>query len=671
MFDKILIANRGEIACRVMRTAKRMGIATVAVYSEADAGAAHVEMADEAVCIGPAPASESYLVIDAIVDAAWKTGALAVHPGYGFLSENAEFAEACARADITFIGPSPDTIRRMGSKLEAKGLVEKAGVPVVPGYHAAAPSEQDLREAADLIGWPLLIKASAGGGGRGMRLVREAGDFEEALAGARREALAAFGDDQILLEYFIGQSRHIEVQVFGDSAGQIIHLYERDCSVQRRHQKILEESPAPGLNPKVRDAMAEAAVKAAQAVDYVGAGTVEFIMDLSRSDDIGNFYFLEMNTRLQVEHPVTEMVSGIDLVEWQLRIAAGARLPVEQSAVKQRGHAIEARIYAEDPRQDYLPSVGTLSHLRLPAETTSLRIESGVRQGDAVSPYYDPMIAKVIAWGTHREDALRRLRRALDAIEVVGVTTNRDLLAAVTVHFDYASGAFDTTFLDEHRGELVTEAKAPLVESLVLAAIAELDQLAADARLPGAPQEDPYSPWRRRDGWRLFGRESCRLRFIDRDEEFLVRATAGEEGGHQVEWSGVVVWVRNATVEHGVVSAQIRERRVVGRVVRSGQDRHVIIGGRIRRLGLGGSDADSTAAEAGSGKLTAPLPATVVKVHAALGQKVSRGEALMVLEAMKMEHVVIAPGDGVIAAIHYAAGEQVLEGAELIAFETG
>ncbi len=669
MFDKILIANRGEIACRVMRTAKRLGIATVAVYSEADAGAAHVEMADEAVCIGAAPASESYLVIDAIVDAAWKTGALAVHPGYGFLSENADFAEACARSDITFIGPSPETIRLMGSKLEAKRLVEKAGVPVVPGYHAVDPSEQDLREAAELIGLPLLIKASAGGGGRGMRLVREAGDFDEALAGARREALAAFGDDQILLEYFIGQSRHIEVQVFGDSAGQVIHLFERDCSVQRRHQKILEESPASGLSSKVREAMAEAAVQAALAVDYVGAGTVEFIMDLSRADDIGNFYFLEMNTRLQVEHPVTEMVSGIDLVEWQLRIAAGARLPIDQSAVKRHGHAIEARIYAEDPRQDYLPSVGTLTHLRFPDETPSLRIDSGVREGDAVSPYYDPMIAKIIAWGTQREDALRRLRRALDQIEVVGVTTNRDLLAAITVHFDYAAGAFDTTFLDEHRDELVTEAKAPLVESVVLAAIAELDRLSKAGQMTGAPQDDPYSPWHRRDGWRLFGRGSCRLQFTDQDEEIVVRATIGEEG-YQLDWPGGAERVTGATVRDGVVGVEVKGRRIVGRVVRSAQERHVIIGGLIRRFIVGNSDVGHAAAEAGGGKLSAPLPATVVKVHAVLGQKVSRGEALMVLEAMKMEHVVVAPGDGIIAAIHYASGEQVLEGAELIAFET-
>ena len=669
MFDKILIANRGEIACRVMRTAKRLGIATVAVYSEADAGAAHVEMADEAICIGAAPASESYLLIDEIVDAAWKTGALAIHPGYGFLSENAEFAEACARSDITFIGPAPETIRLMGSKLEAKRLVEKAGVPVVPGYHAADPSEQDLREAAGLIGLPLLIKASAGGGGRGMRLVREAGEFDEALAGARREALAAFGDDQILLEYYIGQSRHIEVQVFGDSAGQVIHLFERDCSVQRRHQKILEESPAPGLSPEVRAAMAEAAVQAAQAVDYVGAGTVEFIMDLSRADDIGNFYFLEMNTRLQVEHPVTEMVSGVDLVEWQLRIAAGARLPIEQSAVKRRGHAIEARIYAEDPRQDYLPSVGILSHLRFPDETPSLRIDSGVREGDAVSPYYDPMIAKIIAWGSQREDALRRLRRALDQIEVVGVTTNRDLLAAIMVHFDYASGAFDTTFLDEHRGELVTEAKSPLAESLVLAAVAELDHLSADAQASGAPQDDPHSPWRRRDGWRLFGHGSCCFRFTDQDEEIVVRV-AIEETGYQVDWAGVAVPVTGVAVQDGIVSAEIRERRVSGRVVRVGRERHVIIGGLIRRLVLGGPDAADGAAEAGGGKLTAPLPSTVVKVHVAPGQKVSRGEALMVLEAMKMEHVVVAPGDGVVAAIHYDTGEQVLEGAELIAFET-
>jgi acetyl-CoA carboxylase biotin carboxylase subunit len=452
MFGKLLIANRGEIAVRVLRTAKRMGAATVAVYSDADAGALHVALADEAVRIGPAPAAESYLKIDAIIAAAKQTGADAIHPGYGFLSEKAEFAEACAKAGIVFVGPPPSAIRAMGLKDRAKALMAKAGVPVVPGYLGDDQSTDHLAKEAGKIGYPVLIKAVAGGGGKGMRKVEAAGEFVSALEGAQREAKSAFGDDRVLIEKYVSRPRHIEVQVFGDSHGDAVYLFERDCSLQRRHQKVIEEAPAPGMSAAMRKQMGEAAVKAAKAVNYSGAGTVEFIADASDGLKADRFWFMEMNTRLQVEHPVTEAITGTDLVEWQLRVAAGEKLPKKQSELSIHGHAIEARLYAEDPQKGFLPSIGTLTHLKFPDD---VRVDSGVRRGDAVSIFYDPMIAKVIAHDETREGAAAKLARAMRHTEVAGVTTNAAFLARALAHPAFVSGDIDTAFIERHRANLI------------------------------------------------------------------------------------------------------------------------------------------------------------------------------------------------------------------------
>ena len=454
MFSKILIANRGEIACRVIRTARRMGIATVAVYSDADAGALHVAMADAARHIGPPAARESYLNIDAVVTAARDSGSQAVHPGYGFLSENADFAEACVAAGLVFIGPPAEAIRAMGSKAAAKAQMQAHGVPVVPGYHGDEQDQARLAAEAERIGFPVLIKASAGGGGRGMRIVEKADDFARALDGAKREAAGAFGDDRVLLERYLEEPRHIEVQVFGDHHGNIVHLYERDCSIQRRHQKVIEEAPAPGLDSKRRHAMGQAAVEAARAVGYVGAGTIEFIAEADA------FYFMEMNTRLQVEHPVTEAVTGLDLVEWQLRVAAGETLPFQQEEILQRGHAIELRLYAENPDRGFLPATGILHGLRFP-EGEGVRVDTGVREGDAVTPFYDPLIAKIIAYGENRETARLRLVRALGDTAVLGLATNLGFLARVVTDADFAAGALDTGFIERRRETLLPERRGP------------------------------------------------------------------------------------------------------------------------------------------------------------------------------------------------------------------
>ena len=482
MFRKILIANRGEIACRVIATAHRLGIATVAVYSDADAQARHVALADEAWPIGPAPARDSYLNIARIIDAARRSGAEAIHPGYGFLSENADFAEACARAGITFIGPPPEAIRAMGSKAAAKALMQRSGVPLVPGYHDEAQDAATLRAAAERIGYPVLLKASAGGGGKGMRIVEQPDALAAAIESAQREAAASFGDDRLLIEKYLTRPRHIEIQVFADTHGNCVSLFERDCSIQRRHQKVLEEAPAPGMDPARRRAMGEAAIAAARAVGYVGAGTVEFIAEG------GAFYFMEMNTRLQVEHPVTELITGQDLVEWQLLVAAGEPLPLTQDELAISGHAIEARVYAEDPARDFLPSIGRLDHLRQPDETAHVRVDTGVRQGDAITPYYDPMIAKLIVWGEDRTAALRRLAGALAAYEVVGVHTNLGLLRGVATHPAFAGAELDTGFIARHAEVLLPDAAALPAETqrvvLAAAALAALADQRAQAEAP-------------------------------------------------------------------------------------------------------------------------------------------------------------------------------------------
>ncbi len=534
MFDKILIANRGEIACRVIKSAKRRGIRTVAVYSDADAQARHVTMADEAYRIGPAPARESYLKAEAILEAARKSHAHAIHPGYGFLSENAAFAEACAKANVTFIRPPPAAIRAMGGKSEAKALMEKAKVPVVPGYHGTAQDLTTLTDAAAKIGYPVLIKASAGGGGKGMRVVERADDLAEAVASAQREAKSAFSDDRVLIEKYLQRPRHIEIQVFADKHGNAVYLFERDCSLQRRHQKVLEEAPAPGMSEARRKEMGEAAVAAARAVGYEGAGTVEFI-----ADQDGRFFFMEMNTRLQVEHPVTEMITGLDLVDWQFTVAAGGKLPLLQNDLRINGHAIEARLYAEDPTRDFLPATGTLRHLKFPDESAHVRIDTGVRAGDAISIHYDPMIAKLIVWDHDRPAALRRLRQALADARSPASRPISPSSSAVAGHPAYVAGEIDTGFIGRHRGELVPEHRAASDRVLALATLAVLLGRQREAATEGKASGDPYSPWHLATGWRLNDDAHHVLRLRDGAAEVSVTAhfrrggfTLDLPGGH-------------------------------------------------------------------------------------------------------------------------------------------
>ena len=661
MFQKLLIANRGEIACRIIRTARRLGIATVAVYSDADADARHVELADEAYPIGSPPARESYLRIDRIIEAARRAGAAAIHPGYGFLSENADFAQACARAGIVFVGPPASAIRAMGSKSAAKSLMEKAGVPLVPGYHGDEQDVDFLAKAAARIGFPVLIKASAGGGGKGMRIVETPTKFAAALAGAKREADASFGDDRVLIEKYLTRARHIEMQIFADRQGNVIHLFERDCSIQRRHQKVIEEAPALGMTAERRHAMGQAAIAAARAVGYVGAGTVEFIAEGDA------FYFMEMNTRLQVEHPVTEMITGLDLVEWQLRIAAGEPLPLNQDAVVLRGHAVEARLYAENPARGFLPATGRLSRLRTPPETAALRIDSGVREGDSVTMHYDPMIAKVIAWGEDRSVAVRRLAQGLASYRIAGLATNRDFLVRLLRHSAFAGGEIDTGFIERRRADLIPPAAPASVAALAAASLALLLNDAETAAAAAAAGGDPHSPWRRRDGWRLNGDTYRDLRWRDGEAERSVRVRYRRED-YDLEIDGARVEARAARELDGDLALSLDGVRMRLGVARDGNEVTVIADDGTWRLRYIDPLAARATASASGGRLTAPMPGRVAQVLIAAGGAVKRGQALMVLEAMKMEHTIAAPADGTVERVHFAPGDLVEEGAELIAF---
>ncbi|WP_404384057.1 acetyl/propionyl/methylcrotonyl-CoA carboxylase subunit alpha [Caenispirillum salinarum] len=662
MFSKILIANRGEIACRVIKTAKRLGVKTVAVYSEADVEAMHVHMADEAYCIGPAAASESYLRGDKILAVCEASGAEAVHPGYGFLSENAEFAEACKAKGIVFIGPPTNAIISMGSKSESKRIMEAAGVPLVPGYHGADQDLELLRSEAERIGFPVLVKASAGGGGKGMRVVREASEFDAAVAGARREAKAAFGDDNLLIEKFLDHPRHVEMQVFGDTHGNYVHLYERDCSLQRRHQKVIEEAPAPALPDDVRAKLHDAAVAAARAVDYVGAGTVEFLYQ----DEA--FYFIEMNTRLQVEHPVTEMVTGLDLVEWQLRVASGEPIPLSQDQISVKGHAFEARLYAEDPTRDFLPATGTLGHLRPPTEEGGVRVDTGVREGDAVSIHYDPMIAKLIVWDHDRLSALRKLKGALERYQVVGVATNNAFLTACASHEAFENLELSTNFIDRHRDELIPEAKPADDRILAIAALEVLSTRDAESRAFALASGDPYSPWHATTGWRMNDEGHVDLRFIDGEAEHVVVVHYTRDG-YELELSEGRVPARVSRDGHGDLLIDLAGVRQRATVVRLGDELVIMHEGRQHRLTVFDPAAAAGEQEGAGGALTAPMPGKVIDVSVKEGDKVSKGQALVVLEAMKMEHTITAPADGTVAAVHYGPGDQVADGAELLVIE--
>ena len=668
MFDSLLVANRGEIACRIMRTAKRLGLRTIAVYSDADRDALHVAAADDALRLGPAPPRHSYLDQRALLAAASASGAAAVHPGYGFLAENAEFAEACAAAGLCFVGPPPAVIRAMGSKAEAKAIMRRAGVPVVPGYDGAVQDAATLSREAEALGYPVMLKAHLGGGGRGMRLVRNPSELAMSLESARREALGAFGDDRVLVEKALARPRHIEVQIFADSRGQVVHLFERDCSVQRRHQKVVEEAPASGLDPGLRDAIAEAAVAAARAVGYEGAGTVEFIVECDPFGAALRFFFLEMNTRLQVEHPVTELITGIDLVEWQLRVADGEPLPLGQDGIRCSGHAFEARLYAEDPSRGFLPAAGTLHHLVLPDEAPELRIDLGVREGDSVGVDYDPMIAKIAVRGDDRETALGRLRAALAGTEVGGVATNRDFLAAVADHRRFRAGAVDTEFIDAEADELLPEPGPCHPRIYVLACLFEILQRETAAAAMAGVSSDPWSPWHRSDAWRLGGGGRDALGFVDGEEEIEV-SVEFEEGGYRLRVAGSSCFVRGALGPKGRITATLDGEELRATVVGCDGDRWVMVDGRTCRLLRKDPSLGNAGARRTTETLLAPMPGKLRSVNVEVGDSVRAGQVVMVLEAMKMEHAISAPREGVVERLCYGEGEQVREGAELLVFE--
>jgi 3-methylcrotonyl-CoA carboxylase alpha subunit len=663
VFTTLLIANRGEIACRVASTARRLGIKTIAVYSDADAESKHVAACDIAVRLGPAPASESYLKAEDILRVALAHGAQAIHPGYGFLSENEAFAQACAKAGICFVGPPASAIAAMGSKSAAKTLMEKAGVPLVPGYHGDEQAPKFLQQQADTMGYPVLIKASAGGGGKGMRIVTQAKDFIAALVSCKREASASFGDDKVLIERYLQKPRHIEIQVFSDTHNQHVYLFERDCSVQRRHQKVIEEAPAPGMTQARRQEMGEAAIAAARAVNYVGAGTVEFI-----AEPDGRFYFMEMNTRLQVEHPVTEMITGMDLVEWQLRVAAGERLPKTQQELQRCGHSIEARIYAENADKDFLPSIGRLIHLEFPDHeafiNADVRVDGGVRAGDTISPYYDPMIAKLIVRGADRDQARARMLRALAATQIVGVHTNVAFLSRLMADEAFAEADLDTGLIERRRETLLPAPVPATREALLLACAAVLEQEKAASALT-------IDPWAERCGWRVDGSYRRMLSFQDSEsvQEVLIDMVDGVTS-FTVDAERAAVEISSQT--NGVASVLhvallMRSSRVSGTVVRQGGRFDVFVSGKCETLTLKDPLASTGQAEADhAGSLTAPMPGKIIAIEVKAGEKVKRGQALLVMEAMKMEHTINAGLDGVVENIFFGVGEQVAEGAVLI-----
>jgi 3-methylcrotonyl-CoA carboxylase alpha subunit len=688
MFTKILIANRGEIACRVAATARRLGIRTVAVYSDADANAKHVQACDEAVHIGgPAP-RESYLLADRILAAAQATGAQAVHPGYGFLSENEAFAEACAQAGIAFIGPPASAIAAMGSKAAAKALMEKASVPLVPGYHGDRQEPAFLAAEAERIGYPVLIKASAGGGGKGMRAVQQASEFEAALASCKREALTSFADDHVLVERYVTRPRHIEIQIFGDRHGNYVHLFERDCSVQRRHQKVLEEAPAPGMTPERRAEMGAAAIAAARSVGYVGAGTVEFIVEQdgpatagqpqggnSPSGGMGvkGFYFMEMNTRLQVEHPVTEAITGLDLVEWQLRVAAGEPLPLQQDELRIHGHAIEARICAENPLQQFLPATGSLNVYRTPAASnfaiSPIRVDSGVREGDEISPYYDSMVAKLIVHGANREQALAQLDAALSELHITGLQTNVSFLRGIVGTKSFAQADLDTALIERERDVLFVPRELPpllAVAGVVARLLADEQALAtADA-------------WSQRHGWRLHGVARRHLKLDVAGEVVQAVLTYQHDGSHLLQLAPhaeavplqlALIGPDRFDVTLGSGPGTQRVKLAVYRDARNAERFNVFAPQGTSAVHHIDPLAHAGESHGGSGRLTALMPGKVVALLVKAGDAVTKGQALAVTEAMKMEHTLTAPDDGVVSELLCAVGDQVAEGAELLKLE--
>lgn len=659
MFNKILIANRGEIACRVIKTAHAMGIRCVAVYSEADANARHVQMADEAYLLGPAPSKESYLRGDKILAIAKQSGAQAIHPGYGFLSENEDFAQACADAGVVFIGPPVAAIAAMGSKSAAKAIMQAANVPLVPGYHGDNQDEQFLAEEANRIGYPLLLKAAYGGGGKGMKVVWQQSEFIEQLHSAKREALNGFGNDKILMERYLTKPRHVEIQVFADHAGNAVYLHERDCSIQRRHQKVIEEAPAPNFTAAQRKAMGEAAVQAAKAIGYTGAGTVEFLFD-----EDGSFYFMEMNTRLQVEHPVTEMITGQDLVKWQLLVANQQPLPLTQAQIPLDGHAIEVRIYAEDPDNNFLPATGTLTYLRQPDASRFVRVDTGVTENDEVSPFYDPMIAKLIVWDESRDRAIARMRRALDDYRIAGVKTNLNFLTRLVEHPAFAAAQLDTHFIEHHQADLFAPEQQEPTQALMLAALYLL--------LKQQPQQQVQSPWQSAIGWRL--NEQAQVVFnLSRDEQNTTvsisqpNRSSGDAGqGFHLNVGDIQVNA-HAKLQHDELHATINGHQSKARISQYEDTVSVFIK-HLRFDFEYKTSVDVALDDDQTGGLTAPMNGTVVAVLVDAGQSVAAGQTLVVMEAMKMEYAIKAPRDGVVNAVFYAAGDLVKDGAELVDF---
>lgn len=666
MFTKILIANRGEIACRVIKTARKMGVLTVAVYSDADADSLHVNMADEAVYLGPSPSRESYLVGEKVIEAALRTGAQAIHPGYGFLSENADFCRLCEQNNIKFIGPPVPAIEAMGSKSAAKNIMEAANVPLVPGYHGDDQSEAVIKKAADDMGYPVLLKATAGGGGKGMRQVWSSEEFAEGFAAAKREAMSSFGDDTMLVEKYLTQPRHVEIQVFCDNHGNAVYLFERDCSVQRRHQKVIEEAPAPGMSEALRQAMGDSAIKSAQAIGYEGAGTVEFLLDVD-----GSFYFMEMNTRLQVEHPVTELISGQDLVEWQLRVAANEVLPKTQDELVIKGHAFEARIYAEDPNNDFLPATGKLSFLKPPVESEHVRVDTGVRQGDDVSVFYDPMIAKLIVWDENRDKALQRLSKALAEYRIDGVITNIDFLYNLATSKPFVEADLDTGFIEKHEAIIFHQDEQALADELPMAALYLVLSRAKQAELNAQSTNDPFSPWNTTNAWRLNEAHIHELSLRHGEKEYDIVVEQKRQGND----SFYLITVDGNTFDcQGNISQDtlyfnINGYRSCATIAQNNENISLYrpngVFNFVRVLPDMGESNDDSA----QGGLTAPMNGTMVSVLVKAGDKVEKDQPLVIMEAMKMEHTIKAPEAGTVTELYFAQGDMVDGGAELLAFE--
>ncbi len=665
MFTKILIANRGEIACRIIKTAQKMGILTVAVYSDADANSLHVNMADEAIYLGPSPSRESYLVAEKVIAAAQQSGAQAIHPGYGFLSENADFCRLCEQANITFIGPPISAIEAMGSKSAAKTIMQQAQVPLVPGYHGDDQSAATIKNAADQMGYPVLLKATAGGGGKGMRQVWSADEFTEGFAAAKREAKSSFGDDRMLVEKYLTQPRHVEIQVFCDNHQNAVYLFERDCSVQRRHQKVIEEAPAFKMSENLRKAMGEAAIKSAQAIGYQGAGTVEFLLD---SD--GAFYFMEMNTRLQVEHPVTEMITGEDLVEWQLRIASGEKLPKSQGQLSINGHAFEARIYAEDADNDFLPATGTLSFLQAPQESRHIRVDTGVRQGDDVSVFYDPMIAKLIVWDENRDKALQRLAKALAEYRINGVTTNINFLYNLATSAPFIKQDIDTSFIEKYHSEIFKEQQCTLNNELHLVALFIVLSMTKEAEAQAKQSNDLYSPWHQTDAWRLNSPQIHHFDIAYKDENYHVTAEQKQRGSesYYLISANEQILECQGHLQHNYLHSRINGHCSKSAIVQQDQQINLYRDNEVFNFTHVKADCGDNLESENNSDLMAPMNGTMISILVEVGDTVVKDQPLMIMEAMKMEHTIKAPHNGIIEAFFYKEGDMVDGGSDLLAF---